>query len=150
MRKHDLISSGVLSCIGLFIVFYSPQFDLGNTSAPGPGFMPFLAGLSILGFSAITCVRAFLNKEDGKERIWVNVRFSKIIFAVSILFIYALLFEKIGFIVCTFFLILFLIRYAGSRTWFVSIVGASLTTFSSYLLFVKWLKTQLPTGIIGF
>lgn len=150
MIKHDLISSTILFCIGLFITFYAPQFDLGSSSTPGPGFMPFLAGLVICGFSAITFLRALLNKSVQVEEIWAKVKFQKLIFTILILIIYTLLLKEIGFIVCTLFLILMLVRYTGSRTWFVSILCGVLSSILSYLLFETWLKAQLPKGIFGF
>lgn len=150
MRRHDLISSTILFLIGLFIIFYAPQFGLGSPSMPGPGFMPFLTGLVICSFSMITFLRAFLDKAGGIEEIWAKIKFQKLIFTILILIIYTLLLKKIGFIVCTFFLILILVRYTGSRTWFVSILCGGLSSILSYLLFETWLKAQLPKGIFGF
>ena len=150
MRRHDLISSTILFFIGLFIVFYAPQFGLGSLSMPGPGFMPFLTGLFICSFSAITFLRALLNKSVEVEEIWAKIKFQKLIFTILVLIVYALLLKKIGFIICTFLLILILVRYTGSRTWLTSILCGSLSSILSYLLFETWLKSQLPKGILGF
>jgi putative tricarboxylic transport membrane protein len=150
MRRHDLISSTVLFVVGLFIVFYAPQFGLGSLSVPGPGFMPFLAGLVICGFSIITFLRAFLSQSAEVEKIWASIKFRRLIFVILMIIVYTLLLKKLGFMICTFFLILMLVRYAGSRTWLVSILGGGLSAILSYLLFEMWLKAQLPKGILGF
>ena len=150
MRRHDLISSAILFFIGLFICLYALQFGLGRLGTPGPGLMPFLTGLVICGFSSITFVRAFLNKSSKIEEIWANVKPQKLISTILIMVIYALVLERIGFIICTFFLILILVHYAGSRTWFVSILCGGLSSILSYLLFETWLKAQIPRGIFGF
>jgi putative tricarboxylic transport membrane protein len=150
MRTHDLISSTIFFFIGLFIVFYAPQFDLGSPSTPGSGFMPFLAGLVICIFSIITFLHAFVKKPDQPERIWAKIKFRRLISTLLILIAYTLLLDKIGFMICTFFLILILVRYAGSQPWFTSVLVGGASSFLSYLLFETWLKAQLPQGILGF
>ena len=150
MRTHDLTSSAILFLLGLFVLLYAPQFDLGRLGAPGPGFMPFLAGLIICIFSAITFLSGFLSKPVEAQKIWANIEFRKLIFTVLMLMVYTLLLKEIGFIICTFFLILLLMRYAGSNTWFISILGGAMSSILSYLLFETWLRAQLPWGILGF
>jgi len=150
MRRHDLISSTVLFVIGLFIVFYAPQFGLGSLSVPGPGFMPFLAGLVICGFSIITFLRAFLSQSAGVEKIWANIKLRRMILTLVMLIVYTFLLRKLGFVICTFFLILILVRFAVSRSWLSSILIGGLSSILSYLLFETLLKAQLPKGIFGF
>ena len=150
MRRHDLISSTMLFVIGLFIVFYAPQFGLGSPSVPGPGFMPFLAGLVICSFSTITFLRAFLSKSAGVEKIWANVKLKRMILTLLMLIVYTFLLRKLGFMICTFFLILILLRFAVSRSWLVSILGGGLSSILSYLLFETLLRAQLPKGIFEF
>lgn len=150
MKRHDLASSSVFFCVGLFIVFYAPQFGIGSLSTPGTGFMSFLTGLIICGFAAATFLRAFLDKSTQVEKIWAEVKFQKLILVILMLIAYALLLKPLGFIIDSFFLILFLIRYMGSQTWIRSILWAGLSSILSYLLFETWLQAQLPRGIFGF
>ena len=49
----------------------------------------------------------------------------------------------------TFSFLLFLFRLER-RGWTFSIVSAAAGAFVSYVLFQLWLKTQLPTGPLGF
>ncbi len=150
MRRHDLISSTIFFCFGLFIVLFAPQFDLGVPSSPGPGFMPFLTGLIICSFSITIFFRAFFDKSTEIEKIWAGVRFGKLISLNLMLIAYAFLINPLGYIICSFFLILFLMRYIGLQNWKRSIFGGGLSSILSYLLFDTWLKVQLPTGIFGF
>ncbi len=150
MRNHDFISSILLFFVGLIIVLYAPGFGLGSPSVPGPGFMPFLTGVMICLFSAITFFQALFSQSAATEKIWAKIRFSKLIFTVMMLLVYTLLLQNFGFIICTFFLVLILIRYVGSQTWFTGVLGAILSSGLSYLLFETWLKAQLPKGIFGF
>lgn len=150
MRRHDLLSSTVWFCAGLFITLYAPQFDLGTASAPGSGFMPFLAGILMCVFSAVTFCQAYFSRDHKSEKLWENIQLQKIIFVGVGLLIYAFFLDIVGFLICTFLLILFLIHFVGSERWFKSIVGAILTSIFCYLLFDKWLQANLPRGILGF
>jgi ABC-type phosphate/phosphonate transport system permease subunit len=150
MKRHDLISSVVFFCVGLFIVLYAPQFDLGSLRSPGSGFMPFLSGLIVCGLATTTFLRAFFDKSDEVEKIWAEVKLLKLISTILILIAYAFLISLLGYIICSFFLILFLTRYIGSQTWPKSVLLGVLSSILSYLLFETWLKAQLPIGILGF
>lgn len=150
MRKHHLIVSTVGFSIGLFIVLYSLQYDLGTAEMPGSGFMPFLTGILMSSFTSITLLQAYFDKTGKVEKIWANIQFYKLLFVVVGLLIYVLLLEKIGFVICTFFLLLVFIRFVGPQSWLASFLGAGLTSIISYLLFETCLKTELPKGIFGF
>lgn len=150
MKRHDLISSVVFFCVGLFILLYAPQFDLGSLRSPGSGFMPFLSGLIVCGLATTTFLRAFFDKSAQVEKIWAEVKLLKLISTILILIAYAFLISLLGYIICSFFLILFLTRYIGSQTWPRSVLLGVLSSILSYLLFETWLKAQLPIGILGF
>ncbi len=149
MRRHDLLSSIIFFCVGLFIAFYAPQFGIGSLSTPGTGFMPFLTGLIICGFATTTFLQSLLDKSGRVERIWAGVKFQKLILSMVILIAFALLLELLGFIIDSFLLILFLTRYMGSQSWKRSFLCAGISSILSYLLFETWLKAQLPRGIFG-
>ncbi len=117
---------------------------------PGSGFMPFLTGIFICIFSALTFMQAYFKKEGETEKLWQNIQFRKLIFTSLSLLIYTFFLDIVGFLICTFFLVFFLIYVVGSENWLKSILGALLTSILSYLLFDTWLKAQLPKGIFGF
>ena len=150
MRRHDLLSSIIFFCVGLFIVFYAPQFGIGSLHKPGTGFMPFLTGLIICILAAIIFVQALLDRSSKIEKIWAGVKFQKLIFSILMLITYGLLLKGFGFIIDSFFLILFLTHYMGSQSWKKSFLCGGLTSILCYLLFEVWLKSQLPKGILGF
>ena len=150
MKRHDLISSSIFFGFGVFILLYAPEFGLGSLPSPGSGFMPFLSGLVICGFTAITFFQALRKKSTPAEGIWDKVNFGKLIGVMLILCAYAVLLKLIGFIICTFLLILMLMRYVGFEPWFKSILGAGSSSILTYLLFETWLRAQLPRGIFGF
>jgi putative tricarboxylic transport membrane protein len=150
MRRHDLLSSIIFFCVGLFIAFYAPRFGIGSLSTPGTGFMPFLTGLIICAFATTIFIQALLDKSRKVEKIWAGVKFQKLVLSVLMLIVYAFLLELLGFIIDSFLLIIFLTWYMGSQTWKKSLLCGVLSSILSYLLFETWLKAQLPRGIFGF
>ncbi len=150
MRRHDLISGTISFIFGFVVMVLARRYDLGSLSSPGPGFMPFLSGLVICGFSVMTIFTAFLSISKKTEKVWTQVNFRRIIATVLILIAYAILLDKLGFIVCAFLLVFSLMRYVGSGSWLMSIFGATLSSGLSYLLFATLLRSQLPKGIIPF
>ena len=145
-----MITGTVLFLFGLLILFYAPRFEVGTIAEPGPGFMSFFAGLIICIFSSITFLMALRNKSSRVEKIWAEIKFQRLIVTIVILLVYILVFRKLGFMICTFFLILTMVRFVGFQTWLRSILTAIGTTILSYLVFEIWLQAQLPRGIFGF
>ncbi len=149
MRKHDLGSSLIWLGVGLFITLISPGLDLGVPSAPGSGFMPFLTGLMICIFSVVTFLQACLEKGEEKENLWVGVQFRKLLIVVFVLLAYILLLKPVGYLICTFFLVLALTRFTGSEAWRAALLTSLLGSSLSYLLFDTLLRAYLPAGIFG-
>ncbi len=150
MGNSDRITSGVCLCLGLFIIFYSPIFEIGSLKNPGSGFMPFLSGIIICIFSLITLLRSSFIKGKTIDHLRNKIKIKPLILAISALILFPLLIKWAGFIISSFLLILITMRYTGAQTWKATILGAGLGSISSYLLFEMLLKSQLPKGILGF
>ncbi len=150
MRRNDLLSSLVFFGFGLLVLLYAPQFNLGTLRRPGSGLIPFLSGAMICLYAAVTFIQAYSQKSGKEQKIWAKVRFRPLIFVLFMLLLFPAAMNLLGFITSSFVLLMLLMRYAGSQTWMTSVFGAGLTSAASYLLFETWLKTQFPTGIIGF
>lgn len=75
---------------------------------------------------------------------------TKVVLVLISLFLYALLMEKIGFIIITLLLFVFLLGVIEKKRWFFAIFVSILVTVIAYLIFEIWLKSQLPKGLLGF
>lgn len=152
--KADCWSSVVLLILGAVIGIESVSLGLGTWKAPGPGFLPFAAGLILLSLSMAIIAVAYLKGRKSpeiSEKLWPPKENLKAIFAVLMsLVVYDLFWNILGFTLSTFLLLGFLYRYVGKRKWGIVIVGATLTAFVTYMLFGVLLKVQLPTGVVGF
>jgi putative tricarboxylic transport membrane protein len=150
MKKQDRVTSMVWFCLGLFIAAYSPRFKLGTSSEPGSGLLPFISGVVICICSAITFLLAVKEKSGRAKEIWNHVQFRKLLFVFIVLLFYALMMEKLGFILCTFGMVFLLVKFVDPQSWVTSILAAGASSVASYLLFETWLQTQLPRGILGY
>ena len=66
MKNNEQRSSLIWLIIGLAIVGYSTKYGLGVLSSPGPGFVPFLAGL-VLAVLALVVFLQQLGKKRGER-----------------------------------------------------------------------------------
>lgn len=72
----------------------------------------------------------------------------KMVGTVLLLFIYCILMNYLGYILCTAICVLFLIRIIGGFRWIFCCFLSLIFTSTSYYIFVVLLKTPLPLGIL--
>ena len=151
-KKYDIIPTFCWIALSIFVMVESYRLELGNFRSSGPGLMPFLIGIGIFLFSTFSFIRIFASKiraKNGKVNEIASpdqVNFGKVGLVVGSLIIYALFMEKIGFLVSTFLVIVFLFRIAGVQKWRFIIAGSVLTIIATYVLFT-FLGVRLPKGI---
>jgi hypothetical protein len=150
--NNEQLSSGVFFCFGVVVTILSVRYGLGSFSTPDTGFMPFLSGLAICFFSFIGLVHGTLQRKQGMhwKPIMKGLMWEKSLFVMGALIAYALLINKLGFIVCTLLFLGFLFRVVKPISWPFTIVYSILISFISYIIFEIWLKSQLPRGPWGF
>lgn len=148
MRPVDsMVSSAALMLLGLAIAFYAPEFELGTLELPGAGFMPCLAGIVVFVSAALGFADAAKDKRRDGEALWrIDSLFQHALILVSI-FAYGALLEWGGFLFCSFLLVLGSMRFNSGESWRSSLTWAALLAIGSYVVFVMWLKVDLPRGI---
>jgi putative tricarboxylic transport membrane protein len=150
--NNDQVSSGLWLIVSFIICLASLKYKIGTLSSPGSGFMPFLSGLAIGLFAANGFVQATLRKKKGEG--WHNflkgLRWEKALIILLSLFAYGWLLNVIGFSLCTFLFIGFLLRVIIPQRWSVVIGGSVLITLAAYIVFDVLLKAQLPKAFWGF
>jgi hypothetical protein len=135
----------VLTCV------QASRLDMGEMSAPGPGFFPLSLGVAMGIFALIASYQAIQTKRSSgvtvrKERVrWWNIL---VIFGAVVG--YALSVGKLGFLINTFLLITLLLKVVEPQSWKASILGGLITAVASELVFNVILKAQIPTGLLGF
>lgn len=154
MKKKEVITILFWIGLGIFVMYSSFRFGLGTFRSPGPGLMPFLLG-ALLCFVAIYFLSSLLigtitKKPTGHEEKEENdnVSIGKIILVVGSLIVYALVLEKLGYIIST-LLLLFVMYWAAGTSKRTAVVSSVLTVVLTYFLFTR-LGVIFPQGILKF
>jgi putative tricarboxylic transport membrane protein len=147
--NNDQLSAAIFCLGGIAIAIVSVGYGLGTLDSPSTGFLPFLAALAIIFFSLVGIVAATLSQKGWKPLLR-GVNWKNPLLIVAALLAYGFLMKPLGFLVSTVLVIGFLLRAVQPTKWPAVVVGAFATAIGSYLIFEKWLQTQLPKGPWGF
>ena len=150
MTRHDRYTSLIWGLFGLYVAFEGWRLQLGTIYQPKSGFIVFWAGVILFGLSMTLFLKAVLTKnEEEVKPLWRGRNWPKGGKVMAALFAYALVFRLAGFLISTFFLLLFLLKGLEPQRWRVAIVIAVVTIALCYLVFVIFLESQFPVGILG-
>ncbi len=151
MKNRDLFSSLFWLAMGAGVCYGGYDLELGTLHDPGSGFMFFWVGAIMIGLSLFIFIRAIRERGKAEETkiLWSQVQWKKNIYVLAALFLYAYAFSPLGFILSTVLLLIFLFKAVEPQRWSVAILGALLSTLTSYAVFHLWLGTQLPKGFLG-
>lgn len=151
MKNNDQRSSLFWLAAGLAIALYSGNYGLGSFSSPGPGFLPFLTGLAIAGLALVVFLQQLSSRSREKMTdLWRRGNWPNVSMVMGALVLYTLLFQFLGFLLDTFWLIAFLLRVMEPMGWKKCLTGAVAASGGAYLVFQIWLKAQLQAGVLGF
>ena len=151
MKILAFMPSVVLTLIGLLFCLFSLKLGLGSVTAPGPGFVPFLAG----GLLIVLTIAALLEgRPETRMKSWSQLfggeRWRVVLGILGSLFLYALVMDVLGFILSTFLMLLFLFKISEGQRWKVAIGASIITMVLTYFLFDYFLQISFPRGFLGF
>jgi hypothetical protein len=152
VRNFNGIAAVFFLLIGIFFTLYARTVEIGTFTEPGPGFLPFWAGLTLVAMSIILLSRSYARKDGATRSSFFPQPDSwKRVLAVFIsLIAYNLLLTSLGFTVTTFLLLIFLVKFIFPQTWKRTLLVGALGSIFARLLFINFLETQLPRGFLGF
>ncbi len=151
MSNRDLISGVIWLGVGFLFFAGALRYKLMHLGAYGPGFYPFLMACILIALAAALVILSWRKRETpstGADSAPKSLR--KIVLVLLALFGYGLALPYVGFLLTTFILIVFLLRYIEPVRWGPVLVISFLTTASCYALFIRWLGVQMPRGILHF
>jgi putative tricarboxylic transport membrane protein len=123
---------------------------IGKLNEPGPGLMPFGAGILLGILSLADLLLRNASGPEGDEIGFKGVRWSRLFLIIITLFAFTLLLPILGYLITTFLVMLFLYKCIEPQKWWVALSGAFLSTIFTYLLFAVALKSFFPEGILSF
>jgi hypothetical protein len=147
MLKREKIDLTFWFVLSFYFCIESYRLGLGSIHAPGPVFLPFWVSIIIFIFAVVLLLQGMRKKLIGKvEPFFRGENLRSVVYGTVLLFMYGLLFNWIGFALCTFLFTGFCLKAIGKKKW-LTVIGISLTvTILAYMLFVEWLQIQFPKG----
>ena len=149
--RADTATAILALAVAAYITYEGRDLGIGTTNNPGSGFILFWVGLAVAALSLALLVVSLRASAD-KTTIggpFATGRWGKVLYVVVLLVAYTYALEFLGFIIATFVLLMLLFKTVEPQSWTVSVVGSALATGTAWLVFVAWLGTQLPAGLLG-
>ena len=135
--------------IGAFVIFAGRDMGLGRLKEPGPGFAFYWIGILMCALALAVIGQALLSGGPSVGSLWAGTRWRKVLVVVALLLVYGVGFEAIGFIPCTLALLLVLMWFVDPVDWWLAAIVAVIATFGVWAALTKWLKIQLPAGVLA-
>ncbi len=149
-EKFDILPGLFWIGLSTFAMIGAYKLGLGDFREPGAGLMPFLIGAVLFLASipvilkSVSKIKTVLSKKTHPAKIDVT----KLACVAGSLFAYCFLLGRLGYLVSTTLLLLFLFKIAGSRQWRFVIAVSVLTAVVTYFGFT-FLGLRFPRGIFG-
>ena len=151
MKKPNLVVALLLVGFAAIILEQSGHLPFGRLQVPQTGFFPTTLAALLLGFSLILLAQALRGTAE-RQRIpdpiapegWVRIGAT-----LATMVGFALVLERLGFLLTTFVLMVLLLRATESQKWHKVIAIAVATALFSYAVFAWLLGIPLPAGVLG-
>lgn len=147
-KALDIAFSFVILFAAIWVMGESYKMSIGDLHEAGPGFLPFYGSLIMGIFILINIVNlAFIRRP--KEPAFSSPKNLKIlVYAFISTFLAILFFEPLGFVIMTAFYMISLLKVVGRVGWLRTMLVSAFIVLFSYLIFVLFLKVQLPLGLL--
>jgi hypothetical protein len=150
VRGRELAAAAALLAFGLFAATQALGLRFGRVAAPGPGFFPLCLAAALCLVSIGLLVQARHLAPGHALAARAGARGWAVAGTLGALLAYALVLERLGFLLATFLLLVFFFKALQRQRWLVVLSGSLATSLLSWLLFKIWLGVNLPGGLLRF
>jgi len=144
-RIGDFWGGIFFALLGIGAAIMSYGYDIGNITAPEPGFFPFVCGIAMFVLSAIFIIHTVMGLGEKAEGFGDLRRPATLIMG---LVAYTLLLGVIGYAVATTLVSVLILRTMGTKSWWQVLAVALFMSLGSYFLFDRLLDVPLPDRIL--
>jgi putative tricarboxylic transport membrane protein len=144
MVSRDLVVGALALALGALVTFESAKLPLGTVRNPGQGFFPWWTSVVIVLLALLLLIQALTLRRSINPETPRSI--AKVSALLLVLAMYTLLLDLLGYLICTFFLVLFMLRVTDPQRWPVALIMALITAVGSYGVFAIWLGVPLPRG----
>jgi putative tricarboxylic transport membrane protein len=144
MVRRDVVVATLALALGAAAIFESAKLPLGTVRNPGEGFFPWWISAVIVLLALVLLTQALTSRPSANQQ--APGRITKVTALLLVLAAYTFLLDSLGYLLCTFLLVLFMLRATDAQRWPVALSMALLTALGSYVVFAIWLSVPLPRG----
>ncbi len=120
---------------------------MGQVRHPGPGFLPFGLALCLVILSLALILKSWKSNVSPVP-FWPKRTWLRPLLGVVIFILYALVIQRLGFILSTLLFLIIWMRLIERVRW-QRLIGISIgTTGALYFIFVFFLEVPLPMGFL--
>jgi len=158
MARRDGIAALVLGLVAGAVIHQAAALPFGGARNPGPGFVPWWAGVALAGLSLLLAGLSLLlgvqvvraRRGPGARRGVEAARgdWRRVAALLAALALYVVALDPLGYPISTFLLVLLMLRPATRRALVPALGLAVLAAGGSYVLFAVWLQVPLPPGAL--
>lgn len=142
----DRCSGIALALLGSYLIYIASPLPIGTLKAPDSGFFPIILATLLILFGLGLLVLSFVNEGFSLE---VTSRSWGVAICAVCLIAYALLIDRVGFLICTSAILILLMRIYGDMKWRFCLMVTLPLVFVAYVGF-KELGVPLPHGVLSF
>jgi len=120
---------------------------MGRVKHPGPGFLPFGLALCLIALSLALIIKSWKGNTPSTP-FWPQRTWLRPLLGVAIFVFYALVIQRLGFLLSTFSFLIIWMRLIERVRWRTLIGISIVTTAGLYFIFVFFLEVPLPKGFL--
>ena len=149
---YNRVAAIFFLAVGIFFASYARTVEIGDWHEPGPGFLPFWAGIVLAGMAVALLWGSYARKAWALRPSFFprTDSWKRVLATFLALIAYNLLLPHLGFTLTTFLFLIFLIKSIFPQNWVRTLLVSALGSTAARLLFINFLETQLPRGFLGF
>ncbi|HSH91865.1 MAG TPA: tripartite tricarboxylate transporter TctB family protein [Ramlibacter sp.] len=152
IRIPDIAGASALVVLGAYGLVSGFRFGLGEATAPGPGFVPAIAGIALLVLAAAVGVKEVVAPAPEPatapdEAPLAPDAIRRIVGYIAGIFGFAFLMQPMGALPTIGLFFLWILRGVERKSWRLTLAMTAGATLGAWLLFAKALKVSLP--VIG-
>ena len=152
MKKDEIIAGVVIFLFGAVTTLLSLSMPIGTFRKSGTGMFPLILGILLMFLSGLFLLRLFLKTQATREKsstVEILGSSRQLILFFGTMVLVTLFFNRLGYPLSSFLLMLALLKTLGMKRWSFNILLSLGTAAVCYLLFVQWLNIPMPKGWIG-
>ena len=144
MVRRDAVAGAAALAFGAAALYEASKLPFGTVHNPGQGFFPWWTSAVIVLLALILLFQALRSRSSAIQE--GAARIAKVTALLVILGAYTFFLDPLGYPLCTFLLVLFMLRATDPQRWAVALGMAAITAVASYVVFAIWLSVPLPRG----